>query len=153
MASTKRINTIGDRKQRSLNEQQIEHNLQQLKQRLSQYKRSNNGKEYGITIIEEDSAEPVTQDRRETDNYDFINPQHYVQGDGRQTWERMVDKWGLEATALWCEMTAFKYEDRIGKKPGESEEREFEKIAWYTDKAKELMNIVEENKNNSFFNK
>lgn len=72
--------------------------------------------------------------------YDFINPSHYIQDDGKQTWERMVDIWGVENTALWCEMTAFKYQDRMGKKPGEDEQRELNKIKWYTEKAKELRN-------------
>jgi hypothetical protein len=72
-------------------------------------------------------------------DYDYINPSHYVADDGRQTWERMVDKWGLEATALWCEMTAFKYTDtRMGKKPNEDTEREQKKVKWYLEKAKEL---------------
>lgn len=75
---------------------------------------------------------------KDTD-YDYINPQHYVSDDGRQTWERMVDIWGAEATALWCEMTAFKYTDtRIGKKPGEDVEREKKKVEWYLKKAHEL---------------
>lgn len=71
-------------------------------------------------------------------HYDYINPDHYKQEDGKETWERMVDIWGVDATALWCEMTAFKYQERIGKKPGESVERETEKINWYIKKAYEL---------------
>lgn len=76
------------------------------------------------------------------DNYDYINPEHYKKEDGRQTWERMVDRWGKEKTALWCEMTAFKYTDaRLGRKPGEDEEREQSKIEWYLNKAKELSSV------------
>jgi len=71
-------------------------------------------------------------------DYDYVNPQHYVQEDGKQTWERMVDIWGKRATALWCEMTAFKYKERIGKKPNENIEREKSKIEWYENKSKEL---------------
>ena len=64
--------------------------------------------------------------------YDYINPKHYLAKDGRQTWERMVDEWGLEKTALWCEMTAFKYSDvRIGNKPNEDAIRDQKKIDWY----------------------
>lgn len=76
-------------------------------------------------------------------SYDYINPQHYVR-DGRQTWERMVDIWGKETTALWCEMTAFKYEDcRMDNgKPGEDKDRELAKIEWYKNKAKELRNAT-----------
>lgn len=73
--------------------------------------------------------------------YDYINPSHYVQEDGRQTWERMLDMWTTEQVALWCEMTAFKYKERIGKKPNESSDREMKKIQWYENKAKELYEI------------
>jgi len=72
------------------------------------------------------------------DNYDHINPSHYVQDDGRQTWERMLDKYTKEEVALWMDITVFKYEDRMGKKPTETEERDRQKIMWYTKKAKEL---------------
>lgn len=85
----------------------------------------------GMDILEDNDME--------NNDYDYINPQHYVADDGRQTWERMVDKWGLEATALWCEMTAFKYTDtRMGNKPNEDVVREQKKVKWYLEKAKEL---------------
>lgn len=83
-----------------------------------------------------------------TEEYDYINPQHYVQGDGKQTWERMIDIWGIEATRLFCAMTAFKYQDRIGNKPGENDEREMGKIQWYLGKAKELQNQIEKDWDN-----
>mgnify|MGYP000961775078 CR=1 FL=1 len=75
------------------------------------------------------------------EEYDYINPTHYVQADGRQTWERMLDKWSAAEVALWCEMTVFKYEDRIGKKPNEDDERELDKIKWYSNKADELYKL------------
>lgn len=85
------------------------------------------------------------------ENYDYINPKHYVGDDGKQTWERMVDKWGLKATALWCEMTAFKYTDtRIGKKPNEDVEREQKKVDWYLAKAKELYEKAEKENSQSY---
>lgn len=74
-------------------------------------------------------------------DYDYINPSHYVQNDGRQTWERMLDHWTPDELALWCEMTVFKYQDRAGKKPNEDIERETSKIKWYTEKAKELRSL------------
>jgi len=80
--------------------------------------------------------------KKKKEDYDYINPQHYVQADGRQTWERMVDIWGLEKVALWCEMTAFKYKDRMGKKPNEDETREQQKMQWYLDKAAELRSKI-----------
>ena len=76
------------------------------------------------------------------DDYDFINPNHYVQNDGRQTWEHMVDEFGKEKTAIFCELNAYKYKDRMGKKPGENIEREQGKVEWYQDKANELYQEV-----------
>ena len=76
-------------------------------------------------------------------DYDYINPKHYVQDDGPQTWEHMVDKFGLEETAIFCKLNAYKYSDRRGKKPGESVDRENGKIKWYEDKAAELYSKVE----------
>ena len=143
MASTKRINTSVGQKQRDLTVAQIENLNKQLKDKLSQYERENNGREYGITILEGDSAEPAEP---ETLQYDYVHPSHYVQDDGRQTWERMLDMWTKEEVALWCEMTVFKYQDRIGKKPNENIETEKAKIDWYNEKAKELR--AESKKNN-----
>jgi hypothetical protein len=141
MASTKRTNTVVSNAAKDLTVKQIENLLMQLKQKLEQYKKQHNGAEYGIILLEGDRNEPEAEP--ETPQYDYVNPQHYVQDDGRQTWERMVDKWGEEKTALWCEMTAFKYQDRMGKKPGEDVEREKGKIEWYEKKAQELKDKIE----------
>lgn len=46
--------------------------------------------------------------------------------------------WGKEATAQWCEMTAFKYRMRVGTKPNNPTEQDLEKERWYLNKAKEL---------------
>lgn len=80
------------------------------------------------------------------DDYDFINPNHYVQNDGRQTWEHMVEKFGTEKTAIFCELNAYKYNDRMGKKPGENIEREQGKVNWYQDKSVELYNKLDKRK-------
>lgn len=45
---------------------------------------------------------------------------------------------GAESTALWCEMTAFKYRMRIGTKPSNPIQQDLEKELWYLRKAKEL---------------
>ncbi len=100
-----------------------------------------------ITSVPDNIKQELKAEKKlEKEKYDFINPSHYVQDDGRQTWEHMVDKWGEEKTALWCEMTAFKYQDRIGRKPGEDEEREKNKIKWYEDKAEELRTLAKKKK-------
>ena len=138
MASTKRTNTVIGQRQRDLTVAQIENLNRQLKNKLSQYVKEN-GREYGITILEGEPAEPSTPENLEP-KYDYVNPSHYVQEDGRQTWERMLDMWTLEEVALWCEMTVFKYQDRVGKKPNEDIATENAKIDWFNEKAKELRN-------------
>lgn len=85
---------------------------------------------------------------KDVDTYDYINPQHYVQDDGKQTWERMIDDFGLEETAIFCKLNAYKYKDRMGKKPNEDVEREMKKIQWYEDKAEELYAQLEKEKKN-----
>lgn len=70
--------------------------------------------------------------------YEMVNhPSHY-NSSSIETIEKMIRIWGYEKTAIWCEMTAFKYRDRIGNKPGNSLEQEMGKIKWYESKANEL---------------
>ena len=69
--------------------------------------------------------------------YDFVNPSHY-QEFSVEVIDMMAAIWGKEATALHCEMCAFKYRLRIGSKPNQSIEDELGKINWYMEKAKEL---------------
>lgn len=73
--------------------------------------------------------------------YDFINPDHYKSSSSsKEVIDMMIDIWGIEAVMLHCEITAFKYRMRIGKKPGQSIENELNKALWYENKAKELRN-------------
>lgn len=39
----------------------------------------------------------------------------------------MVSIYGIEATATWCEMTAFKYRMRVGTKPDNPVEQDLDK--------------------------
>ena len=71
--------------------------------------------------------------------YDYINPNHYKQGD-KEVIEMMVDIWGAEDVAKYCSMNAFKYRMRMGFKPNQPVEQELKKAKWYEDKAKELRN-------------
>ena len=139
MARTNRINTAPSKGTKDLLNAQIKKLKKQLTDKLKQYEKTN-GEIYPLLLV--DGEVKV----EEVPTYDFINPEHYVQDDGRQTWERMVDKWGEKETALWCEMTAFKYQDRIGRKPGEDIEREQNKIKWYEEKADELKAIAKKKK-------
>lgn len=70
-------------------------------------------------------------------DYDYINPAHY-QEFSIEVIDMMAAIWGKEATALHCEMCAFKYRLRIGSKPNQSIEDELGKINWYMEKTKEL---------------
>lgn len=69
--------------------------------------------------------------------YDYINPSHYKKN-GKECIDVLIEKYGKDAIALWCRITADKYEFRKGDKPGENIEREEGKIKWYLNKAEEL---------------
>ena len=72
--------------------------------------------------------------------YEHVNhPQHY-NNDGFECIDMMERIWGSDATALWCEMTAFKYRMRVGTKPNNSIEQDLAKEQWYLNKVKELRN-------------
>jgi len=72
-----------------------------------------------------------------SDNYDYVNPDHYKRGD-KEVWEMMVDIWGEEAFKVYCQMNSFKYRMRLGNKPGQPIERDLEKAKWYEQKALEI---------------
>lgn len=62
------------------------------------------------------------------------NAAHY---DGRINMSRMIEKiWGTENFMIFCEITAFKYKMRMGKK--DATELEITKIRWYETMAKWL---------------
>jgi hypothetical protein len=70
-------------------------------------------------------------------NYDMVNPPHY-KNKPIETIEKMRRIWGDEMTSIYCDMTAFKYRERIGDKPGQPLEQEIKKIKWYESKSNEL---------------
>jgi hypothetical protein len=69
--------------------------------------------------------------------YDYINPRHY-KNYSLETVEMMAAIYGKAATALYCEMTAFKYRMRMGTKPENSIEQDLKKEQWFLNRAKEL---------------
>ena len=73
-------------------------------------------------------------------SYYYINPSHYKSG-GKETFEKMIDIWGVEAFISHCEMTAFKYRMRLGLKPDQPIGRDLEKAMWYENKANELRKL------------
>lgn len=85
----------------------------------------------GFAIVEESTKS----------NYDYINPDHYKKG-SKEVIDMMIDLWGKEAVMLHCEITAFKYRMRLGSKPGQPIERDFEKALWYEQKAQYLRSEI-----------
>jgi len=70
--------------------------------------------------------------------YDKINPDHYKSNN--ETYQDMIEIWGKEAFIKHCEMTAYKYMRRLGKKPDNSVDTDLKKAQWYLNKATELKN-------------
>lgn len=54
--------------------------------------------------------------------------------------------YGKEAMALWCEMTAFKYRQRMGLKPGVTIGNDLEKEKWYLKRRLEVLERIEKEK-------
>lgn len=75
------------------------------------------------------------------DNYDHINPLHY-KNYSMEVIDMMIAIFGTDATAIYCEMTAFKYRMRMGTRPNNSVEQDLQKEDWYLKKAKELKNDI-----------
>jgi len=66
---------------------------------------------------------------------DVINPSHY---NGTQTLDRMIAVFGVEAVINFCEINAFKYRMRAGKKENNPIDQDIKKALWYESKAEEL---------------
>lgn len=80
--------------------------------------------------------------QEENPNYEMVNnPEHYNKY-STETIDMIESIWGPEKTALWCEITAFKYRMRMGSKPGSSMIEDLKKEDWYIKKSKELYNKV-----------
>ena len=90
-------------------------------------------------IIDEMLKNSEKQMEKEVKEYDYINPNHYKDG-SMEVIDMMVKIWGVEKVIAHCEITAFKYRMRAGKKPDQPIERDLEKANWYINKAKELEN-------------
>ncbi len=56
---------------------------------------------------------------------------------------KMEKIWGTKALITHCEITAFKYRSRIGKKPGQPIEQELLKAQWYEKAAAFYLKKVE----------
>lgn len=74
---------------------------------------------------------------KEGEALDHINPQHY-KNYSVEVIDMMVRIYGESKAAIYCELTAFKYRQRMGTKPDNPVTQDLEKEKWYLDKAKEL---------------
>lgn len=80
----------------------------------------------------------IKQDQDKIKEYNFTDhPTHYNIYD-YEVIDMMEKIWGTEDAIKWCKMTAWKYRQRMGTKPGEPIERDLEKERWYLNKADEL---------------
>lgn len=64
-----------------------------------------------------------------------VRPDHY-KGE-KEVWEMMIDIWGVDRFITFCEINAFKYRMRAGKKTKDPTV-DLEKARWYEGKAEEL---------------
>lgn len=78
-----------------------------------------------------------------TGTYDHVNPAHY-KSSSVETIEKMRRIYGDGLTMIYCEMTAFKYRERLGLKPDQPIEQELGKVRWYEKKAQELRATLSE---------
>lgn len=75
-------------------------------------------------------------------NFDTVNPPHYKQG-GKEVVEMMEDIWGIEGMLIFCEMNAFKYRMRMGRKPNAAIHSELNKAMWYEERAKDYRKQID----------
>lgn len=70
-------------------------------------------------------------------NSEMVNhPSHYNLPNRKECIDEMIDIYGLKDVAKWCEITAYKYKYRAGRKGSVVED--MSKAAWYIIKAREL---------------
>ena len=74
-----------------------------------------------------------------------VSPSHYKHG-SKEVWEMMIDVFGKEKWLAFCELNAFKYRMRAGRKDKASCESDLEKAFWYEDKlAKDQSDLLIDN--------
>ena len=87
------------------------------------------------------------QESKNEETYEMVNhPSHYNKYD-IEVIEMMRRIWGDDATALWCEMTAFKYRMRLGEKPENPIEQDLKKEKWYLEKSKSIKTAASDSHN------
>ena len=67
------------------------------------------------------------------------HPSHYNKAGRKECIVEMEDKYGAEATAIFCLTNAYKYLYRAGDKFGNSANQDVAKAQWYFDYANKLI--------------
>lgn len=85
---------------------------------------------------------PKRLERAMAATYEQVDhPSHYIDSSGKECIDVMVELFGVDKVKAFCELNAFKYKYRAGKKPGASVETDFKKAEWYTKKLQELESV------------
>jgi len=77
------------------------------------------------------------------------NPDYYNKQENIPAWEKMIKIWGKEAFITHCEMTAYKYMQRLGYKLGSDINDDLDKALWYLNKRKEIKDEIKQSKSKS----
>lgn len=94
---------------------------------------------HGSSPVAEKKEVAVEEKTQQKKPYEFVNhPGHYNQY-SMEAIDMIERVYGTQQTAIWCEITAFKYRLRMGTKPGESADRDLSKEKWYLKKRAELL--------------
>lgn len=71
--------------------------------------------------------------------YNYVSPDHYrSSSSGMEVFEMMIAIWGRDKYIAFCEMNAFKYRMRAGKKPGQAASLDLDKANWYENQINRL---------------
>ncbi len=90
------------------------------------------------------SSADFTHTQVEIEYSEAVSPSHY-KGE-LEVWQMMIAVYGLQAYLNFCDLNAFKYRMRAGKKPGNDAAQDIAKAQWYERKAEELRNDNKDNR-------
>lgn len=74
---------------------------------------------------------------------DHIRPDHYKAANGKDTIDKIVRQLGERAAIAFCQGNVIKYNDRAGKKPGNSKEQDLEKAAEYGRRSELIESMID----------
>lgn len=71
-------------------------------------------------------------------NYEMVNHPNHYNAYSVEVIDMMEKIWGPKYVGIWCMLTAWKYRQRMGLKPGNSVEEDLQKEQWYLNKCEEM---------------